>query len=1060
MHTFLLPCFLFMTLFLSSPSLLHCAEEAPASDAPEPLEFLRQDIQIAFDLESALMQGKATLVLPPERGLELSLSELKHVRIEISETGQGENDEEPTSQEIAPNSDNTLTLVPAAQERTLSVSWQITAPPPGHDTGNLITPQGITLTGLWHPTTDENMIFSLNAELPPGFSGVTEADEIEIETDGEQQILKATAPQPLQTINFAAGPYTVLSRQLNGVALFSYFFAEDEDLAPAYLDRAVEYITRYEDMIGPFPYKRYSIVENRLPTGYGMPSFTLLGQAVVRLPFIKDISLGHEVLHSWFGNAIENDAGGNWCEGLTTLLADQTYAEEKGNGAAYRKNQLLRYQAYVGRGNDVAVLDFQHGGDSQPMARKMRAIGYDKVSMLFHTLRREIGDEHFFAALRQFYQDKKYAHANWSDLENTFAATSGRDLSSFFSQWLSRPDIPSFTVEQVGMEQKGGNSEVSFHIVQQTQKTYSFRLPVAVITRLETIQETIMINSTDQEVTVTVPSLPIELVIDPEYDLMRTLDTKERPPVWMHFMGAKQKTAVLPDDEASLPSYLPLITELERWGCRLVKAEELKNSELSQGSFLFLGSSSQSRALFGITKTEENGFSLDVRTNPLNQEQVMVLVSSASVEESQNALHKLKHYGKYSRLLFHSGRIQEKQIAPSDNGVRLPLLKPAVGFPVPQVQGFSAILNDISQSRVIYVGETHTDYGTHLLQLQVVQALREQLDQENQKGENVGLVIGMEMFPRSSQHALDGYMNGTIPTEQDFLRLSDYYEVWGYDYRMYRDIINYAKAHRIPIIALNLNKKIVSKVFKTGSTDELTPEQLTEAAPDRALDLAGYRERLAQVHAMHKEKDEKNFGGFLQAQAIWDETMAESIADYLQTHPDKKMVILAGTGHVYKDSAMPPRVARRVDGRQSVLIANNGQVTGVEKGWQADYLMFTEDVELPPAGKIGVMLKEEEKTEDRPSRVEILDISPLGKAGEAGLQKGDVVLAVDNAQVATIGDLKIALLDKKPGETVQLNIVRKDTMLDIKVELSDMEKAAMMPPGHPEEVGGFLLCLD
>ncbi|MCW5210703.1 hypothetical protein VU03_03035, partial [Desulfobulbus sp. N3] len=129
MPTFLLPCLLFMTFFLSSPSLLHCAEEAPASDAPEPL---RQDIQVTFDLVSSEMQGKATLVLPPERELELSLSELEHVRIEISETGQGGIDEEPIPQEIAPNSDNTLTLPPAAQERTLSLSWQITAPPPGH----------------------------------------------------------------------------------------------------------------------------------------------------------------------------------------------------------------------------------------------------------------------------------------------------------------------------------------------------------------------------------------------------------------------------------------------------------------------------------------------------------------------------------------------------------------------------------------------------------------------------------------------------------------------------------------------------------------------------------------------------------------------------------------------------------------------------------------------------------------------------------------------------------------------------------------------------------------
>ncbi|WPD22720.1 MAG: ChaN family lipoprotein [Candidatus Electrothrix scaldis] len=1034
MRTLLLFCYLLIPLLFPFSLQAQGTEETPVSDTlPPPLH---QDIHISFDLASSLMLGKSTLILPPERKLKLSLNELENVRIELIEaetTEPEENEQEPIPQEIAPNSDNTISLTPAAQERPLSLTWQVSAPAPG-SSGNLITPEGITLTGFWHPMAEEKMTFSLNAKLPPGFSGVTEANELKIIAEEDKQVLRATSPQPLSSINFAAGPYTVLSHRLNNLTIYGYFFPEDEELAPAYLNKAAEYVQRYEDLIGPFPYQRYSIVENRLPTGYGMPSFTLLGQAVVRLPFIKDTSLGHEILHSWFGNAIENGEGGNWCEGLTTLLADQTYATEKGEGTDYRKNQLLRYQAYVGQENDVTVFDFQHGSDSQPMARKMRAIGYDKVSMLFHMLRKELGDEPFLAALRQLYQDKKYAAANWSDLENAFAVASGRDLSLFFSQWLSRADIPSFTVEQVGMEQKGGKSEISFHIIQQTEKSYHFRLPVQVKTRTETIRETIAIDSADQAVTITVPSLPTEMIIDPQYDLMRTLDGKERPPVWMQFIGAKEKTVVLPENGAELSAYLPLTTELERWGSTIVKPEDVKNSELSQGSFLFLGSSVLRQTLFGASEERVTGFNLDVRKNPLNQEQVMVLISSASLEESQKALPKLMHYGKYSRLLFHEGRIKKKEIALADNGIRLPLLKPPVGVPAPQMQEFSVILNDISQSKIIYAGETHTDYGTHLLQLQVLQALREQLVQEG-RGDN--LVIGMEMFPRSSQPALDGFINGTIATEQDFLRLSDYYNVWGYDYRMYRDIINYAKAHRIPLIGLNLNKDIVSKVFQTGSTDELTPEQYNEAAPDRNLDIAGYRERLIQIHALHKEKDEKNFGGFLQAQAMWDETMAESIVKYLQAHPEKKILVLAGTGHVYKDSAIPPRVARRMEARQSVLIANNGQVTGREKGWQADYLIFTEEVDLPPAGKIGVALKEEKQTKDRPSRVEITDISPLSKAGEAGLQQGDVILAVDNSPITTIGDLKIALLDKTPGETVQLNIVRKNKVMNIKVELSD-----------------------
>jgi uncharacterized iron-regulated protein len=1106
MRTLLTPYIYSLTvLLLVFSSLPHSSDASLEPDDKMTDVTVRQDISISFDLDKAVMRGESTITLLPGRQLRLLFGDLEQVRIMVRKGGaddaadtvydtaynaDNDNAAYDARREIAPNEDNTLFLAPVSLERTFSVSWQVTAAPPGHASGNLISPRGITLTGFWHPVAEQDMLFSLTAELPIGFNGVTEADEIDIkidisaddisaddstEADGiynDKQLLTASYPHPLRSINFAAGPYTVLSRQIGGdlrdLKVYTYFFKEDARLAPDYLDKAVEYIKRYERLIGPFPFKRYSIVENRLPTGYGMPGFTLLGQAVVRLPFIKDTSLGHEILHSWFGNAVRNDDTGNWCEGLTTLLADQSYAAEKGEGVQYRRNQLLRYQSYVEKGSLTSVIDFQHGGDSQPMARKMRAVGYDKAGMLFHTLRREIGDEHFFAALRRFYEEKKYKEAGWKDLERIFEETSGDSLTQFFGQWLLRNDIPSLSAEQVTIEQDGGDSVVSFHLVQSTETPYRLQLPIMVKTRQGTKKEIVDIETADQEVSITVDSMPTELIIDPEYNFMRKLDNAERPPVWMRFMGAEQKTAVLPENREDLYRYLPLTAELERWGCRLVRAEELKNSELTQGSFLFLGSSSHSRGLFGPAKygfaedgaaggaAVENttvGFTLDVHKNPLNQEEVMVLLSSASAEESERALPKLRHYGKYSRLRFNNGRIKEKHIAPAVNGIRLPLLRPSAGIPVQQVKGFSAIIADIAQSRIIYAGEIHTDYGSHLLQLQIIQALRERLELEQAGGSNNdGLAIGMEMFPRTSQHALDGYISGAISTEREFLRRSGYYDVWGYDYRMYRDIINYARAHRIPIVGLNLSRKVVSSVFNKGTTDELTPEQLAEAAAERDLELPGYRGRLEKVHAMHGESEKNGgFSGFIQAQSIWDETMAESIVNYLLAHPEKKMVVLAGTGHLYKDSAVPPRVARRMDGRQSVLIANDGRQTGSEQGSQADYLMFTENVQLPPAGKIGIMLKEEEKTAEQPARVKITGIIPHGKAGEAGLEKGDVIMAVDSSPVTTVGDLKMVLIDKKPGETVLLNIVRKDKILRIKAELSDMEKAAAMPSGHPKK---------
>ncbi len=1020
-----LPTFLFIILCCSLlPSFLQAADSLP-----------RQDISISFDLRSAVMKGQSTLTLPPDLKLELYLGVLENVQA-VQTTDSGE---EP----LAVSDSNTISIPALPKQQTISLSWQLTAAGSGHGSGNLISSRGITLTGQWHPIADSDMLFSLTASLPKGFSGVTEADELTSSGRGGKRLLKATAPQPLQSINFIAGPYTIHSRRAGSTRVYTYFFQEDAGLSADYLNKAAAYIKRYEKLIGPFPYKRYSIVENRLPTGYGMPAFTLLGQAVIRLPFIKDTSLGHEILHSWFGNAVMTDNTGNWCEGLTTYLADQSYAADSNRGRQYRKNQILRYQSYVHTGNITALIDFQHGGDSQPMAKKMRAIGYDKASMVFHMLRREVGDETFFTALRQLYAQYSYQQIGWTDIETVFSESSGRDLSLFFGQWLLRNDIPRLSVDKAGLDQKDGQSILSFHLVQDNEAPYRLQVPVVVTTAQGTTRQTVHTDALDQEVSITVDSLPTQLVVDPDLDLMRSLLPDERYPAWIEFMGAEQKTVVVPDKE-NLERYLPLLANLERMGCKVVPAGDLKNSELANGSFIFLGSSAHTLGLFGNPDHPAKGFTLDVRTNPLNRDEVMVLVSSSAPEETARVVRKVSHYGKYSYLHFRNGSVQEKRMAASADGITVPLFSPPAGIPVQQVQEFSGIIDDIVPSRVVYVGEMHTDYGSHLLQLQIIQALHER-DPE--------LAIGMEMFPRSSQQALDDYIEGTITDEREFLKQSNYFKVWGYDYRMYRDIIGYARKHRIPLLGLNLEKDIVSTVFRKGATDELSEEQLAQVAAEREVELPGYRKRLTAVHSMHNQSPHgSNFNGFLQAQSMWDETMAESIVNYLQANPKKRMVVIAGTGHVYKDSAIPPRVARRMEVRQSVLVADNGADRGLEVGKKLDYLMLARSMNLSPAGKVGVVLEQLKETEDSPARIKILQISPHGKAGQAGLMENDIITAVDDFPVATVGDLKAGLMDKEPGDTVTIQVKRKEETLDIKVELSSMDKSAMaMPPGHPKK---------
>ena len=57
----------------------------------------------------------------------------------------------------------------------------------------------------------------------------------------------------------------------------------DEHLRELYTERTQHYIAMYEEMIGPYPYAKFATVENWFPTGYGMPSFTFLGDRVMEI---------------------------------------------------------------------------------------------------------------------------------------------------------------------------------------------------------------------------------------------------------------------------------------------------------------------------------------------------------------------------------------------------------------------------------------------------------------------------------------------------------------------------------------------------------------------------------------------------------------------------------------------------------------------------------------------------------------------------------------------------------------------------------------------------------
>jgi len=134
--------------------------------------------------------------------------------------------------------------------------------------------------------------------------------------------------------------------------------------------------------------------------------------------------------------------------------------------------------------------------------------------------------------------------------------------------------------------------------------------------------------------------------------------------------------------------------------------------------------------------------------------------------------------------------------------------------------------------------------------------------------------------------------------------------------------MEYAKRHKIPVVGLNLQRKIVSQIFREGGTDGLSKETKVTLPDDRDLDMDGYVERLSQTHSAHITGSHASgsFAGFIQSQGLWDETMASNIVSFLQKNPGKKMIVLAGSQHTRKDSGIPPRVKRRMEISQASVL--------------------------------------------------------------------------------------------------------------------------------------------
>jgi hypothetical protein len=486
-------------------------------------------------------------------------------------------------------------------------------------------------------------------DLPEEYEAVSEAEKIDVEKKNEQKVFSFSFPHPLENLTLIASQRFRVNRdRQDGVEILTYFFPEDENLAPAYLEATKKYLRMYGKLLGTYPYKKFSIVENFLPTGYSMPTYTLLGQGVVKLPFLLETSLGHEILHQWFGNLVYVDYGkGNWAEGLTTYLADHFYEEQKGKGFEYRKGALIDYRCYVNRKNETPLKYFRGRNN-----RSSQAIGYGKGLMVFHMLKNLVGEKIFFDSLKLFIEEQRFHRATWKDLQGAFERTSKRNLEWFFRQWVEEKGLIEVDLGEVKVKPLDRKFEVEFE-VRQKRGEYSFELPVSFYSNLGLIRYRFPVEKENTRVKVLLDHYPRRVVLDEDYDLARTLSDGEFPPVIARILNEEKVLLILPPSREEV--YPKAIEHFQKMGARVERAGQVKDEDLKASSAVILGKKNPlAERLYGGVEAE-GGFSLTLKENPWNPKKVVAILHAESSGELAAAFPKIRHYGKYSFVSFHQG---------------------------------------------------------------------------------------------------------------------------------------------------------------------------------------------------------------------------------------------------------------------------------------------------------------------------------------------------------------------------------------------------------------------
>jgi len=343
-------------------------------------------------------------------------------------------------------------------------------------------------------------------------------------------------------------------------------------------------------------------------------------------------------------------------------------------------------------------------------------------------------------------------------------------------------------------------------------------------------------------------------------------------------------------------------------------------------------------------------------------------------------------------------------------------------------------IDHLANRKIVLLGESHDNAAHHRWQLATITALH---------ATGNPLVIGFEMFPRKAQPVLDEWVRGAL-SEKEFLEKVEWNRVWQFNPSLYMPIFHFARQHRLPMVALNVDHSLIREVRKEGWANVAIEKR--EGVSDPAAPSAAYAKMLTNIYNQHasskEETSEKTqaISRFIDAQLTWDRAMAEAAAAAAQ---NSNLVAIIGAGHLINGYGVPHQLRALGQSDLAVAIPFNEQNDCDEVTPMFADLIFGVDTFERPAKAhrplLGVML------DDKEGAVRVGKVLDDSVAKATGIKKDDKILKAAGLAIKNNQDLIAVVQRQAPGTWLPLTIRRGKKVIDLVAKfptLEDLKKKA------------------